>query len=187
MANDSKGRMLKILRDMIPVVLGVLIALLVNGWKEQVDDKRYLKRMFAAIDQEIDGNLDDVSTVMTKQVALLDTIAYYEENDTVAIAEILMRGNGLQSATIKSAAWRSLNSSRLELVDYEVIAILTEIEEHKETLNVKLNACLTFLFNNLHATSKEDKQTLAYHIYNLLDSGEALKKSHKGFQALRTE
>lgn len=171
---------------MVPVILGVLIALLVNGWKEQVDDKRYLDRMFTAIDREIEGNLNDVDTVMMKQMALLDTIFYYEENDTVSIAEIVMRAKGLQSATIKSAAWQSLNNSRLELVEYDVIAILTEIEEHKETLQVKMNACLTFLFDNLHATRKEDKQTLIYHIYNLLDSGEALMEAHKDFQILRS-
>jgi len=182
-----KEYLVKMLRDMIPVILGVLIALLVNGWKEQLDDKRYLNRMLDAIDQEVAANLLDIEEVLGLQVALLDTISKYEEVDSVTIAEILSRANGMQSPTIKNAAWQSLTGSRLELVDFELIAILTEISETKDMLALKLAGSTDFLFTSLHEKSKESKQTFTFHITNMIDSEQALIRRQQEFQRLRED
>ena len=67
----------KFVADMLPVMAGILIALLLNDWKEKQDDQEYLDTVFSSIEQEIQADLADVVTVETKQLRLLDTMYFY--------------------------------------------------------------------------------------------------------------
>jgi len=42
----------KLFREIIPVIIGILIALFINNWNEDRKDKRYLTQIFSSIESE---------------------------------------------------------------------------------------------------------------------------------------
>ncbi|MEZ4918458.1 MAG: hypothetical protein R2792_05070, partial [Saprospiraceae bacterium] len=66
---------------MIPVVLGVLIALFINEWKQNSDNKRFLANVFESVDKEMELNIMEFNKVLPKQQALIDTVRAYMDND----------------------------------------------------------------------------------------------------------
>lgn len=89
---------------MVPVVLGVLIALLINGWKDRQDDKRFVDRVLASISKEMASNRKEFSEVLALQYAFEDTLEAYLYDDSITLVEIANKANGLQLATMKNVA-----------------------------------------------------------------------------------
>lgn len=58
-----KEKIKKILLDMIPVILGILIALFIGNIKENIDDKSFVKKILSSVSQELEEN----KTVLEKQ------------------------------------------------------------------------------------------------------------------------
>ena len=42
-----------LLKQMIPVIMGILIALFINGWNEQRKDRNYITKIIQSIGQEL--------------------------------------------------------------------------------------------------------------------------------------
>ena len=72
---------------MIPVVLGILIALLINNWKEKLDDKRFVNRIFDSIEKEMKSNEIDFNNALPTHYTLLDTIDRYISNEKISLSE----------------------------------------------------------------------------------------------------
>lgn len=172
---------LKILFEMIPVILGVLIALFINQCKDQVDDKRFLKRVLAAIEAEMHENMEELTTIIAKQDAAIDTIEVYQDDQTVSVFDILDKTNGLQIPTIKNTSWQSFLNSKIELVDYQTISILTEIEEAKYFMNLKATKLMDDLYNDFDGDYNKAKRIFRLQILNLRDSENNLIRLHRKY------
>lgn len=138
----------KLFRDMVPVIIGILVALFINNWNEDRKDEAYLRRMFSAIEKEIEASIEDIEFVIPSQLASLDTINANLHNDDVSLYGIMMRSNGLHVPTIKTNAWEAIANSRIELIDYERLSILVDIQERKENLQLRIDRQMEFIFNN---------------------------------------
>lgn len=169
----------KLLLDIIPVVFGVLIALFISGWKQSYDDQQFLDKMYATINQEMEGNVESLTEVLTKHYAFIDSTTAYMEDEDVSIAEILQMN--FQVANIQNTGWRAFTNSRLELVDFEVMATLTSLDDSKHNLNLKFEKLMDFIVNNLNSKKREDKMTMLVLVMNLVDSEEALIRIHRRY------
>ncbi|MFK8162578.1 MAG: hypothetical protein AB8H12_08955 [Lewinella sp.] len=171
----------KILVDMVPVILGVLIALFINDWKQGYDDQRFLTKALASIDKEMTINLDEFSETLPKQYALIDTIEVYLDDNEITLTDIFVKSKGLQVPTVKNTSWKSFLNSKMELVDFEVISKLTDIEESKGLMGKKLDGLMDFVLNNSESTEAVSKKKLMIQLLNLIDSEEQLLSSYEEY------
>ena len=160
--------------EIIPIVLGVLIALFLNNWKENYDDKRYLGHIEDSIAKEVRENKKSISSVLIKQQALLDTLERYLDVDSISLLVIVTKNNGFQMSTIRNASLKALMNAKIELIDLQTIANLTEIDELKQTLSIKMSKLMDYIYANLRSTKREDKELFSIHIMNVIDSEEQL-------------
>ena len=72
---------------MLPVVLGILIALLINNWKEKLDDKRFINRVFDSLEKEMKSNEADIFEVLPTNYAIIDTIDRYMSDEKISLSE----------------------------------------------------------------------------------------------------
>jgi len=166
---------------MLPVVIGILIALLINNWKEKLDDERFINRVFDSIQKEMKSNEADIIEVLPSHYALQDTIDRYRNDERISLSDIIIKGNGLQAPTVKNTSWNSFLNSKLELIDYNTISILTEIEESKHLMKSKLDKLMDFVLENSESTDAVKKQMFMFQLMNVVSTEQELLELHEEY------
>ena len=168
----------KILLDIVPVVFGVLIALFINSLKQSYDDQKFLDKMYATIAKEMETNTASVKEVLANHYAFMDSINA-KMNKDVSIAEILQIN--LQKANIKNTGWHAFMNAKLELVDFEVITILSSLEENKQTLTSKFDHLRDYILTNLSSKEKQHKETMLLLVIDVIDSETSMINTQKKY------
>ncbi len=164
----------KILVDTVPVVLGVLIALLISNWNEEKRNEKFLNSVLDSIQKELKEDRDDFKGVLSEQYALIDTIELYVDDDEVSIVDCINKASGFKAVTSKSNSWWSFLNTKIEIVGYETISTLSEIEDRKQFLNLKLSKLMDFVFEDPGSTEYTRKKMLIAQILNLVDTEKRL-------------
>ena len=60
----------KVFYELFILTLGILIALLINGWKEDYNNAKYLKKTFVSINEEIKENIREIELIIPFQDSL---------------------------------------------------------------------------------------------------------------------
>lgn len=179
-------RFYKFMGDMIPVILGILIALCINNWNENRADRKYLSKVMASIDSELKENKEQLIEVIQEHRELLDTIDFYR-NQELSIEELLVKVEGIRGTAIKNHTWRALINSRIELVDNETILTMTDVDEEKADMELKQDKLTQFLYTNLGSTNRDDKRLLRMIINDMLSIELETLESHEKFLELYEE
>lgn len=145
------------IKDLVPVLLGVLIALYINNLNEDYKNKKYIENFYTSLQQELKETHKDFIEKKPIQKQLLDTLNYYANNNTLPLIDVIMKGGGINGTRIKLNYWKSLANSKIELISYDKLSILADIEEGKELLTYKRNKILDFVYANLRETSSDKK------------------------------
>lgn len=171
----------KLIKEMIPVILGILIALFINTWNEDRKDKKYLNQIFSSIENELEESITDIKQVIPKQLASVDTIKVYMNNEKVTLYEIIMRANGIQMPTIKTNSWNAIANSKIELIEYEKLSALSDIEEGKENLNQRIEKQMEYIFQNFEKTDKNKKIIVQMMILDIVGAEKELQSKIEEF------
>lgn len=158
----------KLIKEIIPVIIGILIALFINNWNEDRKDKKYLNQMFSSIENELKESSKDIKRVIPLQLAFIDTIKSYLDNDKASLFNIMIKGNGIHSPTIKTNAWNAIANSKIELIEYEKLSALADIEERKNNLDRRVEKQIDFTFQNFEATERGKKEILMMMILDVV-------------------
>ncbi len=156
MKNNFKG----FIKDIIPVLLGVLIALWIDNWNQERKDREYINNFYTSLKKELTDTDKEITEKTPQQKALVDTLNVYIDNETLSLMEVLIKGGGVNGPTIRLNYWNALSNSKIELLDYEKLSMLADIEEGKELLKYKQNKLLDFIYSNLTETGKKEKMSL---------------------------
>lgn len=176
-----KDKLKKLLLEMVPVILGVLIALLINNWKESAADQRYVEKSLAAIEKDIRESKVSTEEVLEKHYAVIDSISHYLENTDLSIQEIVGNAGGIQYPFTKNIALRFFVSSKADLLDYETISILTNIEESSKMMSKKFDKLMDFAYEKIDSQDQKDKYSFAIHLANVIDSEEQLVELYQEY------
>lgn len=152
--------MKQILKDVIPVILGILIALLINNWNEERKDKKYLNQIYESIQKELKESDLDFKKNIPKQQKLLDSLNFYVSNENVSIFDIIRKVGGIYSPRIKNNSWKAIANSRIELIEFDKLYLYSELDESKKNLEYKQDKISDFLYQNIKSTSSEKKEVL---------------------------
>tara|TARA_B110000977_G_scaffold17861_1_gene21631 strand:- start:1123 stop:1662 length:540 start_codon:yes stop_codon:yes gene_type:complete len=162
-------------KETIPVIIGILIALLINSWNEDRKDKKYLNQIFSSIESELEESNLDIKRVIPKQLASADTINVYMNNEKVTLYEIMMKSNGIQKPVIKTNSWNALANSKIELIEYEKLSILSDIQERKENLNQRIERQVEYGFQNFEKSDKNKKMIFQMMILDIIGAEKELQ------------
>ncbi|MDT0538672.1 DUF6090 family protein [Croceitalea sp. P059] len=159
MDKNKKGSYLKYaFGEIILVVIGILIALSINNWNENRKDKNYLNKIYTSIQNELKESKVNLEASIPKQQVLIDSLMQYVNNDSISIYGIIRKADGIQSPIIKTNSWKAIANSKIELIEFEKLSALSEIEETKKNLDLKTTKLVDYLIENLKTTNKEKKE-----------------------------
>ncbi len=176
MNQKLKEYSIQFIKEMLPVIAGILIALFIDNWNEERKDKAYLDQVFSTIDSELNETKEDIKLNIPKQKSLIDSLEVYADNKSVKIIDILMKVDGIHLPKIRTNAWKSISSSKIDLVDYNKISALSDIEEQKEILADKSEYLGNFVYSNIYETEKSKKETLKMLLLDIISTEQTTQK-----------
>ena len=169
----------------IPVTIGILIALSIGNWNQNKKEQEYVTEMLGLIDNELNTTDKGIEDVVPIQMSLIDTLQHFSNDKDVSIMQSILKVGGVKIASIKTNAWNAISSSKLELVDYKLIIPLSDIVEEKEALKVKSNTLINFANENLNETNTEKKKVLILYLKDIIGTEKAIQEQIKVVKNLR--
>lgn len=170
MQEKVKNNTIKFIKEMIPVIAGILIALFIDNWNSERKDKDYINQVFSTINSELKDSSEDIKTTIEQQKSLIDSLELYSNNKDVTLSDIIMKSKGIYIPQIKTTAWESVSSSKIDLIDYNKITILSTIEEQKEALNNKSQFLMSYLYSNINEVDKDKKETFKMILMDIIQT-----------------
>lgn len=164
------------IKEIVPIVIGILIALYINNWNEDRKDQNYIDRISASITKELIETNTDINEKLEKQKMLIDTLDFYMNDETMSLDKVINKAQGIYIPSIKLNSWKALASSKIELMDYEELSTLADIEEQKELLKMKSNRMVDFIYGNFRETSKDAKETMRISMSEVISTEKSLQK-----------
>ena len=157
--------MKQILREIITVIIGILIALFINNWNDERKEKKYLNQIFTSIEKELEDSVLEIKKAIPKQLASVDTLQFYLNNNDISLYDILIKSDGVHSPIIKTNSWNAISNSKIELIEYKILSALADIEERKKNLSNRIEKQMEFTFQNFQQTEKAKKEILTMCAY----------------------
>lgn len=173
----------KFLREMLPVLAGVFLALILNNWQQNRQDRKFLQKTLASIAQEVKDNRKELKEKIQEREELLSSLKTQAAVDSISLEQIVREAGGIKFAYIKNSGWKALLNRNITLTEYEVISCLTEIDAGKELMQRQADL-LGEVFYDSYETPSEINKAKAWAILNdiyycevnLLDSHEEFLK-----------
>ncbi|MFK7809857.1 MAG: DUF6090 family protein [Saprospiraceae bacterium] len=164
----------KLIREIVPVIIGILIALFINNWNEDRKDKEYLDQIFSSMEKELEESLADIRRVLPKQLASIDTLDVYLNNEEVSLYAIMMRSNGIHFPSIKTNSWNAIVNSKIELIEYDKLSALADFEEGKENLKFRVEKQMDYIFQNFEKKDVKKKTILRMMLVDIVSAEKGL-------------
>jgi len=163
-------------KEIVPIVVGILIALYINNWNEAIKDKDYINRISTSISKELTETHDDIVDKLVKQKTLIDSLDFYLKDNDISIFAVTEKAGGIYIPIIRTNAWKAISNSKIELMDYDKVFTLGDIEEGKGLLKLKSNKLLDFLYSNFKETDEDKKAFLKLSMEEIMRTERDLQK-----------
>lgn len=108
-----------------------MIAVWINNFQQRIANEKYIQKTLATIESEIEQSRGEIDTILVRHQAIIDYLEENYANTDESIGDLIGRLGGIQSPTIKNIGLRFFIANKAELVSYDVIAHLAEIETKK--------------------------------------------------------
>lgn len=167
-------------KELLTIIVGILIALYINNWNEDRKDAKYINKIFVSMDKELNESNDDIKKKMPQQQTLIDTLGFYKKNDSISIFDVMMKVNGVQIPQIRISSWKAISSSKIELLEYDRVSDLANIEEQKELLISKTQYLMNFLYPNIKDTSFDKKELIMFMMQDIMVTERDLQEEIEG-------
>ncbi|MCK8520437.1 hypothetical protein M0D21_02595 [Aquimarina sp. D1M17] len=169
-------------KEIIIVVLGVLIAVGINNYKENYEEEKFVSKTLSAIENEIEQSELEVEKTSKKHLQIVDSIHAAIHNDNESLGQLMNRIGGIQSPDVKNIGLRFFISNKAELVEYDIISRLNDIENYTNSLHTKMNRMLDFLYENIEKKDAVIKEKFIYHLANVINSEQELLKLYNDYK-----
>ncbi|MGV6831389.1 MAG: hypothetical protein ACWA5P_07505 [bacterium] len=171
-----KNSLKSFLKEIISITIGILFALYINNWNEDRKDQLYISRISETINNELIETKKEIEEKFEKQKILIDSLSYYENDENLSIDEITRRSTGIHIPTIKINSWKAISNSKIELMDYNKVSVLADIESQKELISLKAQKLLDYIYANFKSTESEKKQFLKVLMIEVMSTEVSLKQ-----------
>lgn len=173
-------------KEITIVVIGVLIAVSVGNYKEKVDNQKYIEKTLLAIEKDIKLSQSDLDPVFNRHLELLEILREKLEGSEpidpeLTLGELIINFGGFQVAVSKSISLRFFINNKAELLEYDIISKLLDIETQSELLQLKTRRLSDFVYENIDKGGEEVIIKLAYLLNDILDSESSLLEFYSEF------
>ncbi len=182
MKKKIKDYCVDFIKQIIPVIVGILIALFIDNWNSERKDKSYISQVFSTINNELKDSKEDIIEKIPIQENLIDSLELYSKNQNINLADIVKKSRGIYIPQIKINAWKSVSNNKIDLIEYQKLTTLSNIEEMKELLNKKTDFLMNFLYSNMNETDENTKQTFKMLILDIIQTEKTIQKNIEEFQ-----
>ncbi|MFK7756975.1 MAG: hypothetical protein AB8B53_08610 [Flavobacteriales bacterium] len=171
----------KILIDIIPVVIGILIVLAINNWQAKKSDEQFINKTLSSVKKEIIENEKELIDIIPKHDSLQMSIKRYADNDTINLATIINEIGGFKALALSNSSWKAFLNSKMELIDFKTISLLSDIDEARETMKFQMNKVMDFVYSdgNMVSTSYGTKETFRMIVMDIIYTEERLLELHQ--------
>jgi len=177
---------LNYLKEITIVVIGVLIAVFISNYKDGIDNEKYIEKTLLAIENDIKLSQSDLDTVYNRHLELFEILREkLEESEPLdpelTLVELISSSGGFQVTTSKNISLRFFINQKAELLEYDIISKLLDIETQSELLQLKTRRLTDFFYENIDEGGEEVFMKLAYYLSDILDSENTLLESYSEF------
>jgi hypothetical protein len=192
MHNASK-RFTKILGkigfELIPVILGILIALIINDYRQSLKEKKQTDALLNNLVGEFTERRNDMENIVeNRQQPLLDTLRSYLQDSELPVIELFSKANGFGFPEIYVTSWEStLGNQDINSLDFELLVALSKITSSQKDVEVRSEAFYNFLYSPEMAISdrgSDRKMQLNIIVSDFIGSEEELINRYDNFIAL---
>lgn len=163
----------QLLLDTIPVLVGVLVALLLESWWEDYKaDRRQADALVHAI-EEFENNREELIENNYASSILLDSLQGHM-NDDVSIETIVENVGGMSLPELSNANWEAYKLQNPERMDYELVRLFSNIDRIFELVIEDQNEMVKYLRDHFTDNTPEAKQTMAIRLGFLVGLQETL-------------
>lgn len=178
--NSKSEKIKSYLIELTIVTIGVLIALFLSNLKENNQEQKYHAASIETINNEIKSNYSSLKGIVEKQNNLVDTIVKYTE-DSSSIVDLFKKTNGLQYATIHNSGLEFYKRNQMNLIDFEMMSNLINMNFLSEVIDSKLDKFSDFIYSNAYSNSKDSKMLVILHLQDVLNTENQLLELYKDF------
>jgi hypothetical protein len=126
---STKSILSKIGLDIIPVIAGILIALFINNFQQNILDRKLLASTLESLSAEFSENEKVIKGLLPRQQGFLDTLRFYLNDKSYSLNDMSTKTNGMGTPKIQSTNWRAaLNNNSFSMLNFETINLLSQIE-----------------------------------------------------------
>jgi hypothetical protein len=179
--NVKKQDVVSFFREIVIVIIGILIALSIDNWNENRNNEKYIDKALFAIEEEIKLNKTDMHRIVQRHKETIDSVAMHLNNDKISLRQIIENSRGFQIAELKNIGLRFFISNKAELIDYEIISSLSEIEFLSEAVKMKTERLLNYLYDNMENTNESAKNKFVIYLADVIESENGLLDLYDDF------
>ena len=165
-----------LVKDIIPVILGVLIALIINSWNDARKDRVYVDNFYTSLKKEFSEAVEEIDRKAPFQRALFDTLGHYSTNEELTLMEVIRKAGGIKGPSIKLNYWKAISDSKIELIAYHRLSILADIEDGNDILLYQRNKILDFIYEHLDETGSREKMILRQMLGDVMSTQTSIKQ-----------
>jgi len=164
------------IKEILPIIAGILIALYINNWNEHRKEENYINYISKAINAELTETNEDIIDIVAVQKSFIDTIDFYLNDGKVTLLDIAIKANGIQIPTIKINSWKAVSNSKIELMEFDKVSILAEIAENKDILKMKAEKLASFTYSNTTETDKDKKVLMKIMMFDIISTEKSIQQ-----------
>lgn len=101
MKKEIKDYTIQFIKEIVPVIAGILIALFIDNWNSERKDKVYINQVFSTINSELKDSKEDIKATIPRQKALIDSLEFYSSNKSITLSDIILKSKGIYIPQIK--------------------------------------------------------------------------------------
>ena len=174
--NKMKKNIKSFIKEIVTIIVGILIALWINNWNENRKDKKYIEKISSSINKELTETNEDIIDKIAIQKTFIDTLDAYMNNEKISLFDVIIKAKGIYIPSIKINSLKALSNSKIELMEYDKISALANIEEQKEMLRIKSERFQDFVYSNVKETGKDKKEFMKLLMQDIINTEIPLQK-----------
>jgi hypothetical protein len=109
------------------------------------------------LSDELRDTNEEIIEVTPFQEQLVDTLEFYSSDNQISLMEVIEKAGGLKGPFIQLNYWKALSNSKIELIEYEKLSILADIEDASELLKINRNKLIDYVYENMIETGTVEK------------------------------
>jgi len=182
MKEKIRKNLFQFIKEIIPIIVGILIALFIDNWNVERKDRVYINQVFTMVDSELKESKEEILITIPKQETLIDSLNFYAKNKEVTVLTTVMKSGGIYLPPIKLNAWKAVSTNKIDLVDYKKVTTLSNIEELKGILSGKGELLMNFIYANINETDERIKQTIKLMLLDIIQTEKTLQLHIEAFE-----